>query len=184
MTNETVNLALTSTNATLHLLIAEDSANDLALLLLELTRAGLRYSHAHVENRIQFEHALAAETFDAVISDYRLPGWNGIDALNAVRVRDSCLPFLLVTGVLGDEAAVDCIKRGANDYILKNHLSRLPRVLQRALAEHALRREHSASQEALHLSELRNRDLVVHSIYGILRANADGAFIDTNPALL
>src|SRR5271154_1961913 len=184
MTNETVNLALTSTNATLHLLIAEDSANDLALLLLELTRAGLRYSHAHVENRIQFEHALAAETFDAVISDYRFPGWTGMDALAAVRARDSQLPFILVTGILGDEAAADCIKRGADDYILKDHLSRLPQAVQRAVAEQALRREHTASQEALRLSEQRNRDLVLYSIYGILRAQADGAFIDTNPALL
>jgi len=184
MSNEAIDLAPTSTHVALHLLIAEDSPNDLALLLLELTRAGVRYSHTHVENKIQFEDALAAETFDAVISDYRLPGWNGIDALDAVRVRDSYLPFLLVTGILGDEAAVDCIKRGANDYILKDHLSRLPRALERALAERAMRWEHSASQEALRVSELRNRDLILHSIYGILRAQADGTFIDTNPALL
>jgi signal transduction histidine kinase/DNA-binding response OmpR family regulator len=168
----------------LRLLIAEDSASDLALLLLELTRAGLSYTHTHVEDRNQFQHAISSESFDAVISDYRFPGWTGMDALAAVRARDSQLPFILVTGILGDEAAVDCIKRGADDYILKDRLWRLAQALQRAVAERALRREHTASQEALRLSEQRNRDLVLHSIYGILRAAADGAFIDTNPALL
>jgi len=170
--------------APLRLLIAEDSASDLALLLLELTRAGLSYTYTHVEDRNQFQQAISTECFDAVISDCRFPGWTGMDALAAVRARDSQLPFILVTGVLGDEAAVDCIKRGADDYILKDHLSRLAQALQRAVAQRALRREHTASQEALRLSEQRNRDLVVHSIYGIMRAQADGAFIDTNPALL
>jgi two-component system, cell cycle sensor histidine kinase and response regulator CckA len=185
MTTETIRRPETvDANAPLLLLIAEDSASDLALLLLELTRAGVRYSHTHVENKLQFEQAMATQTFDAVISDYRFPGWTGMDALTAVRARDLFLPFLLVTGILGDEAAVDCIKRGANDYILKDHLSRLPQALERALAERALRRAHLASQEALRMSELRNRDLILHSIYGILRAEANGAFIDTNPALL
>jgi two-component system, cell cycle sensor histidine kinase and response regulator CckA len=176
--------AATEAHPTLRLLIAEDSASDLALLLLELTRAGVRYTHTHVENKLQFAQAMATETFDAVISDYRFPGWTGMDALAVVRARDAYLPFLLVTGILGDEAAVDCIKRGINDYILKGHLSRLPAALERALADRALRREHAASQEALRVSEIRNRDLVLHSIYGISRAEVDGTFIDTNPAFL
>ena len=176
--------AAAKADSPLHLLMAEDSASDLALLLLELTRAGVRFTHTHVENKVQFEQAIVAETFDAVISDYRFPGWTGMDALTAVRARDLYMPFLLVTGILGDEAAVDCIKRGASDYILKDHLSRLPQALERAVADRALRREHLAAQEALRLSELRNRDLIQHSIYGILRVEADGTFIDTNPALL
>jgi two-component system, cell cycle sensor histidine kinase and response regulator CckA len=173
-----------NSQSALRLLIAEDSASDLALLLLELSRAGLSYTHTHVENRIQLQQAISTETFDAVISDYRFPGWTGMDVLAAIRARDSQLPFILVTGILGDEAAVDCIKRGADDYILKDHLSRLPQAVLRCVAERALRREHTAAQEALRLSEQRNRDLVLYSIYGILRAQADGAFIDTNPALL
>jgi two-component system, cell cycle sensor histidine kinase and response regulator CckA len=171
-------------NSTMHLLIAEDSASDLALLLLELTRAGMRYTHQAVENKLEFEQALCTQTFDAVISDYRFPGWTGMDALAAVRRRDAHLPFLLVTGILGDEGAVECIKRGANDYILKDHLSRLPVAVERAVADRALRQDTLAAQDALRLSEQRNRDLVLHSIYGILRAEGNGTFIDTNPALL
>jgi two-component system, cell cycle sensor histidine kinase and response regulator CckA len=170
-------------NTPLRLLIVEDSPEDLALVTLELARAGVLYVHKHVENKRQFEQAFASGSFDAVISDYRFPGWTGMDALVHVRLVDPEVPFLLVTGNLGDEAAVDCIKRGVDDYILKDHLSRLPVALERVIADRALRREHIASQEALHRSEVRNRDLVQHSIYGICRANADGTFIDSNPAL-
>jgi two-component system cell cycle sensor histidine kinase/response regulator CckA len=168
----------------LRLLIAEDSASDLELLLLELSRAGLRYTHVHAENKAQFELAMAVEVFDAIISDYRFPGWTGMDALAYARNRDAEVPFLLVTGNLGDEAAVDCIKRGVSDYVLKDHLSRLPVALERALKERFLRHDHSAAQEALRASEIRNRDLVQHSAYGILRANSDGACMDANPALM
>jgi two-component system, cell cycle sensor histidine kinase and response regulator CckA len=168
----------------LRLLIAEDSACDLELLLLELSHAGIRYTHAHAENKAQFERAMAGEAFDAVISDYRFPDWTGMDALACARKRDGEVPFLLVTGNLGDEAAVDCIKRGVSDYVLKDHLSRLPVALERALKERSLRHDHSAAQDALRASEIRNRDMVQHSIYGIFRADSDGAFLDANPALM
>jgi signal transduction histidine kinase/DNA-binding response OmpR family regulator len=185
MNPETIRtLLVPQTHPALRLLIAEDSASDLALLLLELSRAGVPYTHIHVENKVQFAQAMDTQTFDAVISDYRFPAWTGMDALAAVRARDADLPFLLVTGTLGDEAAVDCIKRGASDYILKDHLSRLPLALDLAIAGRALRREHAAAQEALRVSEIRNHDLILHSIYGILRADGAGKFIDSNPALL
>src|SRR5271168_3659016 len=154
MTSETIAKLETAVgNSTLRLLIVEDSASDLALLLLELSRAGMRYSHTHVENKVQFDLAMATQSFDAVISDYRFPSWTGMEALAAIRAHDAYLPFVLVTGILGDEAAVDCIKRGADDYVLKDHLSRLPLALERAVAGRALQREHAAAQEALRLSE-------------------------------
>jgi PAS domain S-box-containing protein len=171
-------------NAPLRLLIVEDSEEDLALLLLELSRSGIAYSHVHASNRAQFEAAFSAGSCDAVISDYRFPGWTGMDAFVYVRSVAPEVPFILVTGHLGDEAAVDCIKRGVDDYVLKGHLSRLATALLRAIAERHRRREHLATRESLRMSEARNRDLVEYSIYGICRTNRDGTFIDTNPALL
>ena len=168
----------------IRLLIAEDSASDLALVVLELTRSGVRFTHKDVETRQQFAAALETGSFDAVISDYRLPGWTGMDALSYARGVDAEMPFLLVTGNLGDEAAVDCIKRGVSDYVLKDNLSRLSSALRRALDEKRLRRENSSAREALRLAEIHNRDLVEHSIYGIVRARADGTLMDSNPALL
>jgi PAS domain S-box-containing protein len=94
------------------------------------------------------------------------------------------ISFLPVTGTLGEEAAVECIKQGVNDYVLKDHLSRLPAALTQALAEKALREKNEQAHEALRLSEARNRDLVENSIFGILRVSADGRFQDANPALL
>jgi PAS domain S-box-containing protein len=185
MTKETVALSSTlKATAPWRLLMLEDSPEDLALLLLELSRAGLSYSHTHVENKQRFDQIFVPGCFDAVISDYRLHSWTGMDAFARVRALEPEIPFVLVTGNLGDEAAVDCIKRGVDDYVLKDHLSRLPVAVRRALAERALRRAHLADQQALRLAELRNRDLVQYSVYGICRADADGGLLDSNPALL
>src|SRR5262249_662389 len=79
--------------------------------------------------------------------------------------------------------AVDCIKQGINDYILKDRLKRLPIALNRALSEKALRDENQRAHEALRISEMRNRSLVEHPIYGISRVSTDGVFLDANPAL-
>src|ERR1700723_132265 len=147
----------------LRLLIAEDNAGDRDLVVLELARAGVRGTQTHVENKQQFETAMVPGAFDAIISDYRFPSWTGMDAFAFAQSVDAEVPFLLVTGNLGDEAAVDCIKRGVSDYILKDHLFRLPVALERAIADRALHQKHLHAQEALRVSEIRNRELVQHS---------------------
>jgi hypothetical protein len=168
----------------LRALILEDSRNDIDLILLQLKESGFRVTHAVVENEEQFRAAITGRDFDVVLADYRLPSWTGLDALRELRSSGKDTPFLLVTGTLGEEAAVECIKQGASDYILKDHLSRLPSALSRALTEKALRDENARSQEALRVSEARNRNLVENSVYGIFRVSADGSFLDGNPALL
>ena len=177
-------IAPTESIPPLRLLIAEDNAGDRDLVVLELARAGVRGTQTHVENKQQFEAVMVLGAFDAIISDYRFPSWTGMDAFAFAQSVDAEVPFLLVTGNLGDEAAVDCIKRGVSDYILKDHLFRLPMALERAMADRALHQKHLHAQEALRVSEIRNRELVQHSIYGILRAEANGKFMDANPALL
>ena len=165
----------------LRLLILEDSIHDLELILHELKEAGIAVEHTVVENQEQFSNAVRNGNFDAVLADYRLPTWTGIDALKELQASGKDAPFLLVTGMLGEEAAVECIKQGVSDYILKDHIGRLPAALKRALQEKALRDQ---SEEALRLSEARNLDLVEHAMYGISRVTVDGAFLDGNPALL
>jgi PAS domain S-box-containing protein len=168
----------------LRALILEDSTDDVELLLLCLRRMGFRVTHSVAENKKQFRAALLEKEFDVVLSDYALPGWNGLDAARELRGMGKDTPLLLVTGTLGEEAAVECIKQGVTDYILKDNLHRLPNALTRALAEKALRDQNAKSQDALRVSEARNRDLVENSVYGILRASTDGHFLDANPALL
>jgi two-component system cell cycle sensor histidine kinase/response regulator CckA len=168
----------------LRALILEHSHRDIELMLFELKESGFRVDHTRVETKEEFRAALAENNFDVVLADYRLPEWSGLDALVELRSTGKDIPFLLVTGTLGEEAAVECIKQGVSDYILKEHLSRLSVALMRALTEKALRDENARAHEALRASEARNRDLVEHAVYGIFRASADGAFLDANPALL
>jgi two-component system, cell cycle sensor histidine kinase and response regulator CckA len=168
----------------LRLLIVEHTPEDVELVLLALKESGVSADHTLVQTRDGLRQALQKGEYDAVLCDYRLPGWSGLDALQELRESGKDIPFLLVTGTLGEEAAVECMKRGINDYILKDHISRLPMALHRAVVEKAMRNETAQAQVALRLSEARNRDLFENSIYGIFRATFDGCFVDANPALV
>ena len=87
--------------APLHVLIVEDSRDDAELILLELREAGLRVDYTMAENREQFRRALQQENIDAIFSDYRLPSWTGLEALQELHDIGRDIPFLLVTGTLG-----------------------------------------------------------------------------------
>ncbi|HEY2822278.1 MAG TPA: response regulator [Candidatus Acidoferrum sp.] len=174
---------LIQTTTPLRVLLVEHSPHDVELILSELRDAGFRVEPTLVETRDEFHRVLTKQSFDAVLADCQLPGWSGMDAFTELRSAGLDIPFLLVTGTLGEEAAVDCIKRGVNDYILKDRLKRLPIALNRALSEKALRDENQRAHEALRVSEARNRSLVEHAAYGIARVSGDGVFLDANPAL-
>ena len=141
----------------LRLLIVAHLRNDAEIILHELQEAGLRLDHTRAENQQQFRRALQQEDFDAILSDYRLPNWTGLEALMELRETGRDIPFLLVTGALGEEAAVECMKQGATDYILKDRISRLPVALKRAIGEKALRDEAKQTLNALAESEARAR---------------------------
>lgn len=172
------------TEAPLTVLILEHSAPDVELMLLELKDSGMNVSHRLAGSAEEFRSALRGGTFDAVLADYRLPDWTGLEAFKEFRATEKDVPFLLVTGTLGEEAAVECMKEGISDYILKEHISRLPLALKRAIQESTLRRENTSAFAALAESEARNRALVENSVYGIFRSTADGTFLDANRALL
>jgi len=127
------------TGTPLRLLLLEDNQNDIDLLLAELKGSGLLVDYTLAENKEQFVSALQRGNFDAILSDYRLPTWNGLEALKELRASGKDIPFLLVTGTLGEEAAVECIKQGVHDCVLKDHLSRAPGAVRRAIQEKALR---------------------------------------------
>src|SRR5260370_42363470 len=99
----------------LHLLIVEDSRNDVHLTLLKLREAGFRVGYTLAENQEQFRRALQQEGFDAILSDYRFPDWTGLEALQEFRHTDRGIPFLLLTGALGEEGPVEALKQGAPD---------------------------------------------------------------------
>ena len=152
----------------LHVLFVEDRPSDVELSLLELRGAGFDVTSDTVDTRAEFEAKLRAGKYDVILSDYRLQGWVGMDALDLMRSAGRNIPFILVTGSLGDEAAVDCVKRGAADYIIKDHLSRLPIAIRQALEQRRLRHSEAVAVSALESSEERYRDLVENSSDAIL----------------
>jgi two-component system, cell cycle sensor histidine kinase and response regulator CckA len=115
------------------LLFVEDNSDDLALIQRELRAAGLAFTGDVVCDFEEFVRRIGEGPYDAVLSDFRLPGWEGLDALHELQRRGLDIPFLLITGTLGEEKAVECMKLGVTDYILKDHLARLPLALQQAV---------------------------------------------------
>lgn len=173
-----------------HILILDDDPHDIELILAELRETGMLSRYTIAQNKPEFRDTFARERIDAIVSDYRLPGWTGLDALKEVRANGSDVPFLLVTGTLGEEAAVECIKQGVSDYVLKDHIARLPVALQRALQEKTLRDEAERTHAALAESEARVRrqfaelDLLYRTApFSLAVVDRDLCFIRVNDTL-
>jgi DNA-binding NtrC family response regulator len=117
------------------ILILEDAAWDAALAQRLLVSAGLNHVAVVVDTKASFIEQMAAFQPDIILSDYHLPGFSGQEALKIAQELYPDIPFIIWSGVLGDEAAVELIKQGATDYVLKDRSARLPSAILRALAE-------------------------------------------------
>lgn len=140
----------------LQVLFVEDEPSDVELVLGVLRNAGFEPRWQVAQNAEEFARALRAASYDVVLADYRLPQWNGMETVEILRREDLDIPVILVSGYLGEQTAVECIKQGAADYVLKDNLSRLPESVNRATRERQLREETKLAQAAL---ERSNRDL-------------------------
>ncbi len=125
----------------LRLLIVEDSEDDAALLLRELRRGGYDVTHERVETPSALTSALDRQKWDIVISDHSMPHFTGIDALHTLRSKGLRIPFIFVSGTIGEETAVSALKDGAQDYLMKTNLKRLVPAVQRELREAEQRQE-------------------------------------------
>ncbi|RRT98295.1 response regulator, partial [Stenotrophomonas sp. 278] len=117
----------------LRILLVEDSPGDAELLSGQILGAGLDASFERAESAAALRQALARETPDIVLSDLSLPGFSGLDALRIVRDSHPDMPFIFVSGTLGEDAAVAALREGANDYIIKHQPARLPSAVARAV---------------------------------------------------
>ncbi len=134
--------------ARVHVLLLEDDASDAELAARALTAAGFAVSFDRVETEAAFNAALARGGYDLVLSDYNLPSFNGLRALEIFRASGIDLPFVLVSGALGIDKAVESIKLGANDYVMKGHLERLAPAVRGALRDAAERRQRARAAAA------------------------------------
>jgi PAS domain S-box-containing protein len=144
----------------LRVLIIEDSEDDVLLLIRNLRRGGFDPVYEVVENAQDMRAALEKQTWDVVISDYVLPQFSGSAALKLLQEIGLDLPFIIVSGTIGEETAVAAMKAGAHDYLMKGNLTRLGPVVARELQEAGERRERKRAETALGESEERFRQVI------------------------
>jgi diguanylate cyclase (GGDEF)-like protein len=123
------------------LLFIEDSPMDVELCVAELKKSGLVVTVDTVQTREEFIQQVRAKTYDLVLADYRLPTWKGTEAINVLKQLGIAIPLIVVTGNLGEESSAECIRLGATDLVLKEHIARLPVAVGRALREASLRQD-------------------------------------------
>ena len=165
----------------MQILILEDNDADVELMKRELRKAGFDFTAQRTQDKGTFVAALEASTPDLILADYSLPGFDGLTALKLARQRWADIPVIIVSGAIGEEVAIETLKTGATDYVLKQRLSRLGPVVHRALAETRERAEKSRAEEALRQSEERFR-LLVEGVqdYAILMLDPQGRIASWN----
>lgn len=139
----------------IRILHLEDSALDHDIARQTLRKAGLPCEMQRVESLDEFVRTLHADRFDAILADYRLPGFTALDAWQALQDLPQPPPFILLSGAIGETAAVDAIKLGMSDYLLKDDLGKLAHVIQRAIEVQQAKREREHAVEELAASEQR-----------------------------
>lgn len=166
---------------TLRLLLVEDSEDDALLLLRHLKQSGYELSRvARVQTAEALRHELRTDSWDIVIADYAMPELTGLAALDIVQKERMDIPFILVSGTIGELVAVEAMKAGAQDYLMKDNLIRLVPAIERALEDSkAVRRAHHA-ESALRASEARFRQLVENAGDAIFVIDRDGTILSAN----
>src|SRR5712692_3394609 len=165
----------------LRVLIVEDSEDDAMLLVRELRHGGFEPTWERIETATAMIAALDREPWDLAIADFTMPSFGGTEALALLRARDPDLPFIFVSGTIGEDVAVDAMKAGAHDYIMKGNLRRLVPAIERELGEAAMRREHRRIAARVQhlayydvLTDLPNRALLYDRLHqGLAAAQRD-----------
>ena len=145
-------------NDLLHILLVEDTPDDATLIMLQLEQDGLEAEYQRVDSEAALTAALDPPP-DLILSDYALPGFSGLRALQIVKERGLDIPFILISGTIGEDVAVNAMKQGADDYLMKDRLARLGPSIQNALNQKHLRKEKARADAALRQSEARYRDI-------------------------
>ena len=146
----------------LHILHLEDSLIDHRLTRATLRRAGMAFNMAHADTLEAFMHQVLTDNFDVILADYRLPGFTALDAWQQVAQQKTHPPFILLSGAIGEAAAVDAIRLGMADYVLKDDMVRLPHVIERACEVHQARLARERAIADLAASQRRLADLTEH----------------------
>jgi PAS domain S-box-containing protein len=164
----------------LRVLILEDNPQDAKLAAAILERGGYAVQFDLANTPDLFQERLAKAEYDVILADYNLRTWTAVDALEILKRAGKGVPLIVVTGALGDEAAVECLKQGAEDFVLKDRPARLPMAIHRALENKRLREERNRTEEALRLSESRFRRLLEAAPEAIIISDREGRIVLVN----
>lgn len=137
----------------LKVLIVEDSEQDTSLLIRELVKSGYSPIHKRVDTDLDMQAALDSENWDIVLSDYVMPHFSGLGSIRLVRQKNPELPLIIISGQIGEDTAVEAMKAGAHDYIVKGKLKRLGPAIERELEESANRRQRKKAEQELAVKE-------------------------------
>jgi two-component system cell cycle sensor histidine kinase/response regulator CckA len=177
----TANVPVTPVPRLLRLLIVEDLPEDADLLVRALQRAGYIVDWQRVEDEAAYLAALT-QPVDLILCDYALPRFSALRALELLGEQQQGIPLIVVTGAVGEETAVACIKRGATDYLLKDRLARLGTAVDQALEQRRLREAEGRAQQDVIASQRRLQAIVENALDAIFVADQKGRYVDVNPA--
>jgi len=156
-----------ATKSLLRILFIEDLPSDVDLAVLELHKEGLRFKHKRVDTRDEFIKALKEYKPDIIISDYMMPSYDGMQALKDAHEFDPLMPFILFTGSINEETAVKCLKAGADDYIIKEKMTKLPFAVKEALEKQRIQIEKRAAELLLKENEEKLQSIFSAAPIGI-----------------
>ncbi|MGO9245204.1 MAG: response regulator [Verrucomicrobiia bacterium] len=168
-------------NTPLRVLIVEDSQDDCLLVTNELTRSGYDVTCERVETAETMKAALVGGRWDIVISDHRMPRFSSLAALKLCKEHECNIPFIVVSGTIGEELAVAAMKAGAHDYIMKDNLTRLVPAVERELREAESRRQRQRAEQELEQWHQRTESILEAAGEGICGLDAKGVINFINP---
>jgi len=168
----------------LRVLLVEDAEDDATILLRDLKRGGFDPSWERVQTLATLISALNRSEWDVVISDHTMPGFDSLRALEVVKEQGLDIPFIVLSGTIGEDLAVKVMKAGASDYVMKSQQARLVPSIERELREAAIRRAKRRAEEALRRSEEELNDFFEHASVGLRWLGPDGVIARVNTAEL
>lgn len=166
----------------LQILICEDIESDAALLVRQLEQQQYKIVYTRVDSGDAMYAALQSQPWDLIISDFNIPGFGGPEALQILHECGLDIPFILVSGTVGEEVAVSMMKQGANDYLMKNNLVRLGEVVRREMEEAKNRQERNTAIALSKANEIKYRTVIDNSLYAIFLGHPGGRVLECNKA--
>jgi len=163
----------------LRVLMVEDSESDEQLIIRELKKGGYEPEYERVETAAEMKKALKDKQWDIILCDYKMPNFSGAQAITLLKGTNIDIPLIIVSGAIGEETAIECMHKGAHDYIMKTNLSRLCSAITRELEEAEIRVQRKRAEDALRESEERFRKLANATGEGII-IHREGTIMDAN----